>query len=148
MKIIKFLIYLLPWFISSLFVDNNFYQNLILPFFAPNKYIFIIMWTIIYFLLAISIYKIYDQYNFKKIKSYNYSLILNYISNILFVISFFNFKNIFLGFIFTLIILITTLNLYNETRNLNKKYSKLLFIYIIWDLFAVILNLIIYLLNF
>lgn len=149
MKIIKFILFLLPWFISSLFVsDTSFYQNLNLPFFAPPTIVFPIVWTIIYILIAISIYIVYSQYKYKDIKSYNISLITNYIFNQLFVISFFVFQSPFLGFINTLIVLITSIILYDETKKLNLKASKWLIPYLIWNLFALILSLTIYFMNF
>lgn len=149
MKIIKFLIFFLPWFIGSLLSSNtSFYKELNLPFFAPPGIVFGIVWAVIYFLLAISIYKIYSENNFKDIKEYNSSLIFNYIANQLFPISFFLLKSPFLGFVTTLLVLITSISLYSETKKLNNKVSKLLIVYLIWDVFATILSLTIYFMNF
>ena len=68
-KIIKFLVILLPWFLSSIIfkVDSNFYETIKKPFFAPPGFIFIIIWPILYILIAISIYN-------NKNKSYSVSL--------------------------------------------------------------------------
>ena len=148
MKLFKFLIYFLPWFIGALFNNQSFYQNLSLPFFTPPPFIFIIVWPILYFLIALSIYKIYNQFSFKDNKPYNQSLIMNYIANLLFPISFFTLTSPFLGFVSCLLVLITALNLYSETKNLNVATSKLLIPYIIWDIFASILSLTIYFMNF
>lgn len=148
MKLFKFLIYFLPWFLGALFTDKSFYQSLSLPFFAPSPIIFSIVWPILYFLIALSIYKIYNQFSFKDNKSYNNSLIMNYIANIIFPISFFTLNSPFLGFISSLLVLITALNLYSETKNLNISSSKLLIPYIIWDIFATVLSLTIYFMNF
>ena len=137
-KIIKFLVILLPWFLSSIIfkVDSNFYETIKKPFFAPPGFIFIIIWPILYILIAISIYS-------NKNKSINYykSLIINYISNQLYTFCFFTIKSPFIAFIDTIIVFISSLYLYLETR------KKLLIPYIIWNLFAVILSLSIYILN-
>ena len=58
-KFFKFLLYLLPWFISGLFMKNvAFYKTLNLPSFAPPPIVFPIAWTILYILIAISIYNV------------------------------------------------------------------------------------------
>ena len=63
-KLLKFLLFLLPWFISGLFMGNpSFYKTLNLPFFAPPTWIFPVVWPILYILIAISIYKI-SNYGF------------------------------------------------------------------------------------
>ena len=136
-KIGSFLIYLLPWFVSTILfkADTNFYQTLTKPFFAPPSWLFGLVWPILYLLIAYSISKIYP------IKSTNYKkyLLINYISNQLFSFFFFTIKNNFLSFIDTIIILLSSILLYWETKNIEKKYSKYLIPYIIWNIYALIL---------
>ena len=149
MKIIKFLLLLLPWFISTLLIkDTSFYQNLNLPFFAPPAIIFIIVWPLLYLFITISTYKIYNNFKVSELKSYNISLIINYLFNQLFPISFFVLKSTFLGFVNTLLVLISSLLLYDETKKLNLKSSKWLIPYLIWNIFALILSLTVYFMNF
>ena len=70
-KIFLFIIALIPWFISGIFMnDNSFYQTLNLPFFALPGGAYGIIWTILYILIAISIYKIYTNFNFKIVVIY------------------------------------------------------------------------------
>ena len=40
---------------------DNYTNNLIKPFFAPPKFIFPIIWTILYILMGISSYRIYNS---------------------------------------------------------------------------------------
>ena len=101
--------------------DNKFYETLNLPFFALPGFLYGIVWTILYILIAISIYMIYSEYKFKDIKSYNIALISNFIFNQLYTFIFFNLENTFLAFIDTILILITAINLYDETNKLNTK---------------------------
>lgn len=148
-KILKFIIILLPWFISGfLFKDvNNFYDSLNLPFFALPNYLYGIIWTILYILIAISIYKIYKYYKSYEIKTYNKHLIINYLFNQLYTFILFNLQNLFLGFIDAILIFITSLTLYDETKKLDKEASKYLLPYIFFSLFAAILSLVIYFMN-
>lgn len=147
-KILLFIVSLLPWFISSIFMgDNKFYETLNLPFFALPGFLYGIIWTILYILIAISIYMIYSEYKFKDIKSYNIALISNFIFNQLYTFIFFKLENTFLAFIDTILILITAINLYDETNKLNTKASKFLIPYILFSIFACILSITIYFMN-
>lgn len=148
-KILKFIIIFLPWFISGLLFNdvNNFYNSLNLPFFALPNYLYGIVWTFLYFLIAISIYKIYKYYKFYEIKTYNKHLMINYLFNQLYTFILFNLQNLFLGFVNTIIIFITSLTLYDETKKLDKEAGKYLLPYIFFNLFAIILSLTIYFMN-
>lgn len=137
-KVVRFLIYLLPWFISSIIFrsDTSFYDSIKKPFFAPPGIVFPIVWTILYILIAIGLYN-----NKNKSIEYYKSLIINYFSNQIFIFLFFTIKSPFIAFIDTLVVLISSLFLYNETK------SKWFIPYIIWNIFATILSLSVYLLN-
>ena len=136
-KIGQYLLYLLPWFISTLLFKNDtfYYNNLNKPFFAPPPFLFGIIWPILYILISYSIYKIYKESD----KTYKRNLLINYLSNQLFTFFFFTIKNNFLSLIDTIIILISSILLYKNTETINKKYSKYLIPYIIWNIYALIL---------
>ena len=137
-KIFKFALFFIPWFISSFFMGNAaFYKTLNLPSFAPPTWIFPVIWTILYILIAISIYKV-SEINFNN--DYKKYLILNYIANQSFTIFFFNFKSITLGFVACILTLLTGYFLYDETKKIDKKTSCLLIPYLIWLSFASILS--------
>ena len=146
---LKFMIILLPWFLSSLVpIDKDFYYSLILPFFTPPEIAYGIIWSIIYICISISIYQVINSYKIKDIPtSYKYTLLLNYIANQSFQPLFFLLKSPFLGFVSCVLTFITSLFLYMETRELKKAGAKYLIPYILFSLFAVILSLTIYLLN-
>lgn len=147
-KIILFVITLIPWFLSGFFIrDTTFYETLTKPPFAPPAFLFGIVWTILFILLALSITIIYSSYRPSEIRSYTKALIFNYIFNQLFTILFFGFHNIFLGFVDTVAVFLTSLFVYYETKELNQKASKLLIPYVFWCLFATILSMTIYFLN-
>ena len=145
----KFIIILLPWFLSSLIpIDKEFYNSLTLPFFTPPQMAYGIIWSIIYICISISIYQILNTYKIKDIpKSYKYTILLNYIANQSFQPLFFLLKSPFLGFVSCILTFITSLFLYKETKDLKEKSAKYLIPYILFSLFATILSLSIYLLN-
>lgn len=136
-KIFTFVLYLLPWFLSTLIfkMDTNHYNNLIKPPFSPPPIIFGIVWPILYLLISISIYKVLNISNNK----YKTTLLINYISNQLFTLFFFTLKNNVLALIDTLIILISSIYLYIETKKIDSSASKYLIPYILWNTFATIL---------
>ena len=144
-NIIKYLLCLLPWFISSIIfkVDTNYYQTLSLPFFAPPTIIFPIVWTILFILISISIYQTIDNSN----NNYKLYLLINYLSNQLYTFCFFTIKNNLLAFIDCIIVLISSIYLYKETKSVDESSSKYLIPYLIWNLFATILSLTIFIMN-
>lgn len=148
-KILKFLCFLLPWFIGGLIFNSNtiFYKSLNKPTFAPKPIVFSVVWIILYILIAISIYLIYKDNNYKDTPSYNKTLLINYFSNQIFSFLFFTLKSPFLALIDTFIVLISSLFLYYESKNLNKTSAKLLIPYIIWNLFATVLIIFIFFMN-
>ena len=89
-KIIKFIICLLPWFLSSLICsDYSFFKELNIPAFSIPQGLFGIAWTILYVLIAISIYMV-SEIGFTK--DYKKDLLYNYIFNQLYTIVFFCFR--------------------------------------------------------
>lgn len=147
-KISLFTLTLLPWFISSIIPLNyKYYDTINKPFFAPPKLFYPIAWTIMYILIAITIYTVLKNYKLKDIKPYKITLLINYIFNQSYTLLFFGLNNPLLGFISCLGTLLSSLFLYEETSLLNSKISKLLYPYIILLVFATILSLSIYLLN-
>lgn len=148
-KILKFILILLPWFIGGILFrsDTIFYKSLNKPFFAPPSILFPIVWTILYFLIALSIYLIFKNNSYKDTPSYNKTLLINYFSNQIFSFLFFTLKSPFLALIDTFIVFISSLFLYYESKELNKTSAKLLIPYIIWNLFATILIVSIFFMN-
>ena len=148
-KALTFIVCLLPWFLTSIVpLDYKFYERINLPFFAPPRLFYPIAWTITYLLIAITIYNIVISRKFKDIpSSYKITLLINYLFNQSYTLSFFGLKSTFLGFVTCLGTLISSLFLYEETKVLNNKISKLLIPYILLLVFATILSLSIYILN-
>ena len=55
-KIICFLMLLIPWFVSSILFpfDAGFYNSLYLPKITPPKFVFVIIWPILFILITIT----------------------------------------------------------------------------------------------
>ena len=147
-KIFIFLLCLLPWFLASLFpLDYNFYSSLNLPFFALPNYLYSIIWTILYLCISVSIFLVLSNDKFNFIPNYRNTLIINYIFNQLYIFILFTLKNLFLSFVDTILIFVTSLFLYYETKELNKKASKWLLPYVFFNIFTIILSISIYFMN-
>lgn len=144
-KIICYLSYLLPWFLAFILFrgDSSYYLGLRLPNFAPNPILFGIIWTILYFLIAYSCYHVYRDSN----SNYKIYLVINYLSNQLFPFCFFTLENLFLALVDVIIVLISSMYLYVETKILQEKYAKYLIPYILWNIFAFILMFTIFVMN-
>ena len=138
-KVLKFILFLLPWLISGLLfkVDFKYYDMLIG-----------IIWIIIYLLITISLYKISKTEKIVGNNDLFYVLITNYLANQLFLYGFFNLKSPFLGFILTTITMVSSIFLFLEIKKLNKNASYYLIPYIVYSIYALILSLSIYIMNF
>lgn len=149
-KVFRFLLVLLPWFISGLIfkVDKSYYDMLTIPPFALKSVIIGIVWSILYILIAISIFKLSYKVNIFKESDYFYVLVTNYLANQLFLYGFFTLKSPFLGFVLTTITLVSSIFLFLETKKLDKNSSYYLIPYAIFNIYAFILSLAIYILNF
>lgn len=143
-KILKYIGILLPWFIGGLLFrsDQVFYKSLNKPSFAPPGWLFAIIWPILYILIAFSIYYVKD-----KNKDYLKVLIINYFTNQIFSFFFFTIKSPFIAMIDTIIILISSLYLYLESKRDNNLSANLLIPYILWNIFASILIISVYIMN-
>ncbi|MBQ3142551.1 MAG: tryptophan-rich sensory protein [Bacilli bacterium] len=148
--ILSFLLILLSWFIGSFLFKYNpeFYENLTLPSFALPGYLISYIWIIIYILITISIYTTTKKENIFKNKDYFYVLLTNYLANQSFPLVFFYLMSPFLGFVMTTIVFISSIYLFVETYKINKKGSYFLIPYIIYNLYAFILSLAVYIMNF
>lgn len=148
-KVFYFLLAFLPWLLSGFLFSKNvgFYRTLNLPFFALPSSFFAPVWIILYILIAISISILLTSNYIRYEKEYLKALLYNYIFNQLYQFFFFSLENIFLGFVDAVLNFITSLFLYYETKELNKKASYFLIPYVFFSLYAVILSLSIYFLN-
>ncbi len=145
---------IIPWAVGGLssFLTRNsmdIYKSINLPPFAPPSWLFPVVWSVLYTLMGISSYIIYEdnlKNQNKNHKSKNI-YIFQLIANFLWPIVFFNFNNFFLSLILLIILLISVIYMTTEFYKTNHIAGYLQIPYIIWLLVATYLNFGIFILN-
>ena len=143
-KYLSFLIILLITFIAPMigsYATSTFkepwYSEIILPSFNPPSWVFAPVWSTLYLLMAIAVWKIWINYYDKKIlKIYFIHLFFNSTWSIVF----FGFHSISLALVNLFIILIFIIFLMREYYKLNKISFYLMIPYFSWSVYAFILN--------
>lgn len=128
--------------ITSSYID---YENLIQPSFAPPSSLFPIVWTVLYILMGISygILKSNNLTNENTDKIYYYQLIVNALWSIFFFI----FKWRLFSFFWIILLIVLVVLMIREFYKQNKLAGLLQIPYLLWLIFAAILNLSVYFLN-
>ena len=125
---------------------SEYTNTLIKPSFAPPSFLFSIVWTILYTLMGISSYIIYNSMSHHKgtcLLLYGLNLFLNF----LWPIIFFNLELRLFAFIFIILLDIVVLLMIICFYGIDKKAAYLQIPYFLWLLFASVLNFSIYFLN-
>ena len=124
----------------------DIYKTLIKPPLAPPSILFPIVWTILYILMGISSYMIYESENYEKddaLKIYLLQLVINFI----WPIFFFLLKLRLISLIIIILLLIAIILMITKFYKINKTSAYLQIPYLIWVLFATYLNFGFYILN-
>lgn len=125
--------------------DVSFYSELTRPNLAPPKFVFPLVWSVLYILIGIVYSNIKNQNYFKKIKFlFYFSLILNF----LWPIIFFKEKLIFLALLDIILLALVILSLLILFIRKKSKVNSIIFsLYLVWIFFASYLNIAVYILN-
>ena len=138
--IVSLVIVALVAFIGSLFTidtDSEWYDS-IKPSITPPNWVFPVVWNILFFLIALSLYFVLVS---KKQKNKILTIYLvNFILNILWSVLFFTYKKTKIAFFELIILWISILLMVILSYKINKKASYLLIPYLLWVSFAGILN--------
>jgi len=120
---------------------NTWYKYLNKPLFNPPDWIFMPVWVFLYFLMGIA-FGIFFYYNFEKNsqKAGIIAFFLQLFFNGIWPLVFFGLRNIFLGLITILILLVCIIFCIREFRKVNIYSSYLMLPYLFWVCFASILN--------
>lgn len=135
----------------TLFIPNiqQIYSQLVKPVFAPPPIVFPIVWTMLYVLIGISSYKVYAlKYEGIDVSSaifiYGIQLLLNFLWSFIF----FGFRLYGLAFLeLIVLILFVILTIARFYKKAGAKVAALLIPYLIWLLYAGVLNFFIWMLN-
>jgi benzodiazapine receptor len=125
----------------------TWYQTLSKPSFNPPNWLFGPVWTLLYFLMGISLYLIVRNGVNQKNKKAVYIFVLQLVLNTLWSIVFFGLHAPLLALIVIIALWYFILKCIILFYPLNKKAAYLLIPYILWVSFASLLNLFIFLLN-
>lgn len=134
--------------ISSLITMDGFkdYAELVKPVLSPPAWVFPVVWTILYVLMGISSYLVYerkDAENKRALTFYAIQLAMNF----MWPIFFFGLDAYLFSFIWLVILWIFVLATVISFYRVNKTAGLLQIPYLIWLTFAAYLNLSVYLLN-
>lgn len=100
------------------------------------KWIFPVVWTILYILMGVSSYLIYEKINYVP-KIY----IIQLIFNLLWSFVFFKFKWFTFAFIWIIVLFILVIKMIQDFRSIDKTAGNLQIPYAIWLIIAAVLNL-------
>lgn len=122
------------------------FDNIEKPWFAPPAILFPIVWSILYILMGISSYLVYksdSEYKKTALIIYGIQLILNALWSMIF----FRFENFLLAFIWLVILTGLVILMMYYFYKADKRAFYLQIPYLLWLIFATILNYSIYTLN-
>lgn len=128
--------------IICILITNNHmlvYTQVNKPFLAPSKEWFKTIWLVLYFLMGISAYLIYQANDYMKMSAlymYATQLLVNFTWPILF----FNFNQYFLTFLILLLLWLMVVIMIAAFSSINKLSAYIQLPYIIWITFALYLN--------
>ncbi len=123
--------------IGSFFTDTGEWYSSIKPSIAPPNYVFPIVWSLIFYLIAVSLY--YSWLSMKKERVIVYYGI-NFILNILWSYLYFGMKNPGFAFLEILVLWFSIVFLIGFNWKKARKASYFLIPYLLWVSFAVVLN--------
>lgn len=109
------------------------------PFFTPPDFIFPIVWTILYVLMGISAARVKQSNDPKKkqaLKTYYLQLAVNFFWSVLF----FGLHQYFLAFLWLLLLIILIAKMIKEFAQIDLTAAKLQIPYLLWCIFAAVLN--------
>lgn len=126
---------------------SGWYQTLNKPTFNPPNYIFGPVWTLLYILMAISFYLVWNSKSSKIKKRALQVFCLQLFLNLLWSFVFFGLHQIFLSVVVIIALFFSILYTVILFKKISKTAAYLLIPYILWVSFASVLNICILLLN-
>lgn len=130
-------------FMGSIFTSSGIesgWYDAVRPSLAPPNWVFPVVWNVLFFLIACSLYLAWKESN--DIEKNNIVVIfgVNFLANILWSFFYFGLGNPLLGLIDLIVILFSIIVMIVITRRISRASSYLLWPYLIWVAFAGVLN--------
>ena len=134
--------------LASILTADSFtvYNGLTKPPLSPPAWIFPVVWTVLYILMGISAYMVYqsdDDYKYVALVIYGVQLVFNFLWSIIY----FNLANPLFAFVWLVILWVLIVAMIIRFAKVNKTSALLQIPYLLWVTFAGYLNLSLYLLN-
>jgi translocator protein len=127
-------------FIGSLFTDTGDWYESVKPSISPPNYIFGIVWNVLFFLIALSLYfSFIGSFGLTR-KKVGIIFGANLFLNIFWSFLFFGLKNPFFAFVEIWILLISIVFMMMVSYKISRTASFLLIPYLLWVGFAIVLN--------
>lgn len=127
--------------IGSLFTSGNadteWYKS-IKPSIAPPGFVIGLVWNVLFFLIAVSLYLSWRRSRNRKMLAVFFGL--NFILNMLWSFLFFQLRSPSAGFICIIFLMISIIQLITYTWKIDKRAGLLLVPYLLWVGFASVLN--------
>ena len=134
--LVTFIAPLIGGYITSVFKEP-WYSEIIQPSFNPPSWVFPPVWSTLYVMMSIAIWRVWIAYfNLKILKLYFFHLFFNCIWSIIF----FGFHQIGLALINIIVILFFIIILMKEYLKIDKLSFYLMIPYFLWSSFALVLN--------
>ncbi|MCW8965097.1 MAG: tryptophan-rich sensory protein [Candidatus Pacearchaeota archaeon] len=128
-------------FIGSLFtsIDNSWYDS-VRPSITPPSFVFPIVWNILFFLIALSLYIAWINSNKIEKKKVAFVFGTNLVLNAFWSFLYFGLQNPLYAFIDLILIWVSILGMIFVTYKIKKISAYLLIPYLLWVSFAGVLN--------
>ena len=119
---------------------NSPWYNYVKPTITPPSYVFSIVWTVLYLLLALSMYLSLTSAQGRQKRIVAFLFALNLFFNGIWSFLFFGLQNTKAAFLDIILLFLSTLAIMTIMAETNKNVSWLLLPYALWLIFAGILN--------
>lgn len=127
-------------FAGSLFTDTGGWYESVKPSITPPNFVFPIVWNILFFLIAISLYLAYTNAKKNQKKEIAFVFGINLFLNVLWSILFFGLQKPQFAFVELILLEVSIVLMIIKTNKIYKTSSYLLIPYLLWVAFAGILN--------
>lgn len=140
-------------YLSSLITQSSittWYPTIKKPFFNPPNWVFAPVWTILYVMMGIAAGLVWDKLEKNKelVKKGLFLFTIQLLLNLLWTYLFFGLQNILLALLEIVLLLLIIYETYLVFKKIDNTAGKLFIPYIAWVVFATILTISIYFLNF
>ena len=127
---------------------STWYSTINKPWFNPPNWVFGPVWTLLYSLMAVSLYLVWKQgLKDKKVESAVATFLISLILNIVWSLLFFGLHAPALAFVEIILLAMSIAATINAFSKLSKNAGLLLYPYLLWVCFASILNAFVWQLN-